>query len=74
MAKPPAIGQRSILAVSIEDWLEVILKSGNFRTAGLPGATKYGWLGEGSTSNGRELGSAFPWVAENRHWSWHRER
>jgi hypothetical protein len=25
-----AIGQRSILADSIEDWLEVILKSGNF--------------------------------------------
>jgi hypothetical protein len=45
MAKVPAIGQRSILADSSEDWLEVILKSGNFRTAGLPGATKYGWLG-----------------------------
>ena len=45
MAKLPAIGQRSILADSAEDWLEVILKSGNFGTAGLPGAIKYGWLG-----------------------------
>jgi hypothetical protein len=30
MVKLPAIGQRSILADSIEDWLEVILISGNF--------------------------------------------
>jgi len=74
IAKLPAIGQRSILADSVEDWLEVILKSGNFATAGLPGATKYGWLGARSTSNGGALGSAFPSIAENRHWSWHRER
>jgi hypothetical protein len=30
MVKLPAIGQRSIPAVSVVDWLEVILKSGNF--------------------------------------------
>jgi len=30
MVKLPAIGQRSILAASFSDSLEVILKSGNF--------------------------------------------
>ena len=74
IVKLPAIGQRSILADSVEDWLEVILKSGNSGIAGLPGATKYGWLGARSTSKGGELGLAFPSIAENRHWSWHRER
>jgi hypothetical protein len=30
MVKAPAIGQRSILADNIEDWLEVILESWQF--------------------------------------------
>jgi hypothetical protein len=31
------------------DWLEVILKSGNFWTVSLPRATNYGWLDVDST-------------------------
>jgi hypothetical protein len=43
MVKDPAIGQRSILVESFENWLEVIWKSDKFCTVGLPDATKYGW-------------------------------
>src|SRR5215212_1918177 len=56
IVKAPAIGQRSILADNIEDWLEVILKSGNSEPSGLPGASKYGWLGACSTRRRRGLG------------------
>jgi hypothetical protein len=45
MVKAPAIGQRSILAVSVGGFSAVILKIAQFlQPPGLPGATKYGWL------------------------------
>ena len=43
----PAIGHRSMLAENFREGLEVILKSGKFRTASLPGAANYGWLEHG---------------------------
>jgi hypothetical protein len=63
MVKAPAIGQRSIratrlgnsLGALLGDLLEVISGSGNFLTASLPGATKYGWLGTHPASNGDVL-------------------
>jgi hypothetical protein len=46
IVKEPAIGQRSMLAENFREGVEVILKSGKFRTASLPGAANYGWLGD----------------------------
>jgi hypothetical protein len=60
MVKLPAIGQRSIRATRMETLLEVILKSGNFEPAGLPGAPNYGWLGSTSTRRQRRIGTLLP--------------
>jgi uncharacterized protein YodC (DUF2158 family) len=44
IVKEPAIGQRSMLAENFREGVEVILKSGKFRTVSLPGTTDCGWL------------------------------
>jgi hypothetical protein len=51
MVKEPAIGQRSILADSIVDWLEVILKSGKFEPAACPARPTMAGLGRGLQGN-----------------------